>query len=123
MRVAHLVFMAMLPLTWYGTAADAAEKIDLSVFYVGNPSTPRGKSYTAFLSQSFRRVEAAERRGFDPKKAAGFDVVLLDWSQSDRQAKAQSPLGPKDAWNKPTVLLGSAGLLLAEVWKIHGAIG
>ena len=104
-------------------AAEATEKKDLSVLYVGNLTTPRGKSYTAFLSKRFRRVENAERVGFDPHKAAAFDVVLLDWSQRDRQEKSAPPLGPKAAWNKPTVLLGSAGLLLAEKWQIHGAIG
>lgn len=123
MRATCVAFMALLWLTSCSTTAEAAEKINLSVFYVGNLSTPRGKHYTAFLGKAFRRVEAAERKGFDPRKAAEFDVVLLDWSQRDRQEKAPPPLGPKDGWNKPTVLLGSAGLLLAEAWQIHGAIG
>jgi hypothetical protein len=115
--------MAMLCLAWQSLAAEATKKIDLSVLYVGNVVTQRGKSYTAFLSKRFRRVESVERVGFDPQKAAAFDVVLLDWSQRHRQEKSAPPLGPKAAWNKPTVLLGSARLLLAEKWEIHGAIG
>jgi hypothetical protein len=121
MRAAYLVFLALVWLTSWGAPAEAAKKGDLSIFYIGNVSTPRGKSYVEFLSQSFRRVEAAERKAFDPHKAADFDVVLLDWSQGERQEKPA--LGNKDAWNKPTVLLGSNGLLLAEAWQIHGAIG
>ena len=123
MRTASFVLMAMLSLTSQSLAAEATKKKDLSVLYVGNVTTPRGKSYTAFLSKRFRRVENAERVGFDPQKAAAFDVVLLDWSQRDRKEKSPPPLGPKADWNKPTVLLGSAGLLLAEKWEIHGAIG
>jgi hypothetical protein len=113
--------MVVLCLNSNGRGAEEAKKSDLSILYIGNVSTPRGKSYTAFLSRSFRRVAAVERREFDPRKAAEFDVVLLDWSQRERQEK--QPLGPKDAWSKPTVLLGSAGLLLADAWQIHGAIG
>jgi hypothetical protein len=113
----------MLVLTSSSTAADVAEKINLSVAYIGKVSTPRGQSYTAFLRKTFRRVEVADRVGFDPRKAAAFDVVLLDWSQQDRQEKSLPPLGAKDSWNKPTVLLGSTGLWLAEAWEIHGAIG
>jgi hypothetical protein len=113
--------MAVLCLNSYGRAAEEGKKSDLSILYIGNVSTPRGKSYIAFLNRSFRRVAAVERKEFDPRKAAEFDVVLLDWSQSERQEKPA--LGTKDAWNKPTVLLGSAGLLLAEPWQIHGAIG
>ena len=121
MRNACFVLMTVLFLNSYCLAAEMAKKSDLSILYVGNVSTPRGKSYTVFLSKSFRRVAAVERKEFDPRKAVEFDVVLLDWSQRERQEK--QPLGPKDAWNKPTVLLGSAGLLLAEPWQIHGAIG
>jgi hypothetical protein len=75
------------------------------------------------LRKHFRQVQAAERKGFEPRRAADFDVALLDWSQSDRGDGKASPLGPKDSWTRPTVLLGSAGLLLAEAWEIHGAIG
>ena len=53
--------------------------------------------------------------------------VLLDWSQSDvdlaKMAEITSPLGPRDQWTKPTVLLGSAGLLLAGPWELIGSYG
>jgi hypothetical protein len=53
--------------------------------------------------------------------------VLLDWSQSDvdlaKMAELESPLGPREKWNTPTVLLGSAGLLLAAPWELIGSYG
>src|SRR5258707_151095 len=108
------VAIVTFALTACTAVAEQAKKVDLSVLYVGNASTPRAKAYADFLGQHFRKVETAERQRFDPKRAEPFDVVVLDWSQQDRPAKPTSPFGSKDAWNKPTVLLGSAGLLLAE---------
>jgi hypothetical protein len=78
-------------------------------------------AYAKFLAAHFHHTKSDDRNGFDPERAKGFDVVLLDWPQGERDVK--SPLGPKDAWAKPTVLLGSAGLLLAKAWQVHGAVG
>src|SRR5262245_21708139 len=108
MRRPVLVLLALLGT---GVSARAGEKSDLRVLYVGGASSPRGQAYAQFLAAHFRHAEAAGRDGFDPARARAFDVVLLDWSQDDRDDKL--PLGPKDTWAKPTVLLGSAGLLLA----------
>jgi hypothetical protein len=117
------LLLGSLALLALGTVTRAGEpaKSDLRVLYVGEPSSPRGEAYAKFLAAHFRHAEAADRDGFDPGRAKAFDVVLLDWPQSEREVK--SPLGPKDSWAKPTVLLGSAGLLLAQAWEVHGAIG
>ena len=128
MRLAFLAPAAVFGLAACGAAMGAEKKIELSVLYVGNASTPRGKGYAELLRRHFRRVAAEERKRFDPRQAAAVDVVVLDWSQGDRPqgnrpGKPASPLGPLAAWDKPTVLLGSAGLLLAEAWEINGAIG
>ena len=37
--------------------------------------------------------------------------------------KLKTPLGLRDEWEKPTVLLGSAGLNLAVAWKLKGGSG
>ena len=103
------------------TQAGEPAKSELRVLYVGTPSSPRGEAYAKFLAAHFRHAEAAARDGFDPARAEAFDVVLLDWPQSEREAKP--PLGPRGSWARPTVLLGSAGLLLATAWEVHGAIG
>jgi hypothetical protein len=118
-----IVLGCLVPVLPVASAGEGTKPQALSVLYVGNAATPRGREYAAFLQKHFRKAAAAERNGFDPKQAAAFDVVLLDWSQGERPEKPMSPLGPREAWDKPTVLLGSAGLLLAEAWDIHGGIG
>jgi hypothetical protein len=118
-----IAIIAALASTLWSLAGEPEKKTNLSVLYVGNSSMPRGRAYAEFLGKHFRKVEAVERKGFDAQRAEPFDVVVLDWSQGDRPEKPTSPLGPKKAWGKPTVLLGSAGLLLAEAWEIVGTIG
>jgi hypothetical protein len=122
MRQVQITFVALLALAG-PAAAGPPGKADLRVLYLGSPDTPRGKAYARFLGEHFRRAESAARVGFDPKRARDFDVVLLDWPQEERPARPSSPLGPREAWGRPTVLLGSAGLMLAEAWEVHGAIG
>lgn len=116
----------LLGLAWTGVVQPPG-KIELHVLYIGPSTTSRGKAYAEFLHQHFRHVEVTERRGFDPARAKTFDVVLLDWSQDEREGKwnerPASSLGPQQAWGKPTVLLGSAGLLQAEAWEVLGTIG
>jgi hypothetical protein len=78
------------------------------------------------LKGHFTKVESAPREGFRPQSANDFDVVLLDWPQSDlvrEQRAGTCPLGKREDWAKPTVLLGSAGLNLAVAWKIYGGSG
>ena len=105
----------------------AAEQIDLRVLYLGNAGTPRAASYESFLTERFLDVDGAGRDGFDPLAAGEYDVVLLDWSQQDvdimHMDAIGSPLGPREAWTTPTVLLGSAGLLIASPWRTNGAYG
>ena len=104
----------------------AVELRDLKVLYVGNATSARAADFKAFLNTNVARVEVANRAGFDPSKASQFDVVLLEWSQSDSRGEfppKKSPLGERNAWTKPTVLLGSAGLHMAIVWDVHGGFG
>ncbi len=122
MRQAVVCLAMFLGLAGAGEAG-APQKINLAVLYVGTPSTPRAQAYLHFLTQHFRQAAVAQRMGFRAEQARPYDVVLLDWSQDERPTKPTSPLGSRESWGKPTVLLGSAGLLLAEAWDIHGAIG
>jgi hypothetical protein len=112
-----LLFLGLCP---------AAELRDLKVLYVGNPSSARAADFKAFLGTNVAKVTVAARVGFDPALASQFDVVLLDWPQSESQGHfppKESPLGSRDAWVKPTVLLGSAGLHMAIVWEVKGGFG
>lgn len=105
-------------------ACPATELRDLKVLYVGN--NPRAKDFQSFLAPKVARIELANRANFNPATVAAFDVVILDWPQSENQdiRKAlTSPFGKRESWNKPTVLLGSAGLHIAMVWDVHGGAG
>src|SRR5688572_5122584 len=96
---------------------------ELKILYVGSE---RAESFTSFLKGKVAQVEARERKDFKPADATPFDVVLLDWPQGEEtreMRKLTSPLGRRDAWHKPTVLLGSAGLNLAVAWKLKGGSG
>jgi hypothetical protein len=115
---------------------DAAGTRRLKVQYIGNTDTDRGRSYAKFLSDTFDLAGAVDRKTFDPNLPAAVDVVVLDWSQSDidhtvnpasqrsgPESDVKSPLGERSRWTKPTVLLGSAGHLLAAPWQVFGGSG
>ena len=117
-----IFFLALL----FPGLCPAAELRDLKVLYVGNATSARAADFKAFLGTNVARVAVAARVGFDPALANEFDVVLLDWPQSESQGNfppRKSPLGGRDAWVKPTVLLGSAGLHMAIVWDVKGGFG
>lgn len=127
-------FLAAIPLAAIasfaapGIAQDEAPKRQpLRVLYVGNEGSERAASYRDFLAQHFEVARTSARDGFDAATAGGFDVVLLDWSQRDvdimKMRELRSPLGPREAWRKPLVLLGSAGLLLGGTWNLVGTYG
>ena len=120
------ILAAVIGLMFSLTASQGAELSKLKVLYVGTPGTERARQVVAFLQDKVAHVEAASRRGFDPREAAAFDVVMLDWPQEGRQEqywKEPAPLGDRQSWSKPTVLLGSAGLNLAVVWQVRGGAG
>lgn len=103
--------------------ASAAETVlPLRVLYIGQ----RPAEFAPLLKAHFAKVQTVARDQFQPKQADDFDVVLLDWPQSHAMRGAWldgSPLGRREDWKKPTVLLGSAGLNLAVAWKLHGGSG
>lgn len=92
------------------------------VLYIGHRAT----DFVPFLQKYFTKVEAVPLDKFVPSQAKDFDVVLLDWPQSGTTRGNWldgAPLGNRENWNKPTVLLGSAGLNLAVAWKLKGGSG
>ena len=109
------------------SAAVAAELPKIKVLYLADVGTPRAKSFENFLQQHVGQVAVAPRDGFKRAEVENVDVVLLDWPQSSRTEdewkERHSPLGPRNEWTKPTVLLGSAGLNLAVVWKVRAGSG
>ncbi len=91
------------------------------VLYVGQ----RAQDFEPFLKEHFVEVKCIPRDEFQVSQANGYDVVLLDWPQTGMQGAwlGPCPLGKREMWNKPTVLLGSAGLNLAVAWKLKGGSG
>jgi hypothetical protein len=93
------------------------------VIYIGE----RASEFEPFLKQHFAKVLVVTRKAFEAAPARDFDVALLDWPQGEEERQTrvagQSPLGQREAWGKPTVLLGSAGLNLAVAWKLKGGSG
>jgi hypothetical protein len=122
-RWAVLLALAVAGL-WGARGAAGEPVLPLRVLYVGNLKDSRAGDYEAFLKRRFKKAAVAERARFDPAAARDADVVLLDWSQSETNVReAKSPFGKLEDWHKPTVLLGSAGLLLAGQWQIIGGAG
>ena len=104
------------------SAYPAESPLPLRVLYIGH----RASEFVPFLGPHFAKVESTPRESFQPQAAKGFDVVLLDWPQSEVARQERLGLGPlnrREEWSKPTVLLGSAGLNLAVVWKVKGGAG
>jgi hypothetical protein len=104
----------------------AAEEspLPLRVLYVGNSKSPRAGHFARFLNKHFVKATVVDREAFQAQAARDTDVVIFDWSQSDGDlGKASIPLGRLEDWSKPTVLLNSAGLLVAGHWQLIGGAG
>lgn len=121
-------FITVLAASSLGLSSQAQEHADLRVLFVGDDEE-RAVVFTEFLGDHFENVERAKRTGFNPDMAGDFDVVMLDWSQREidyqngGMAALESPLGARDSWDTPTVLIGSAGLLIAAPWQTSGSYG
>ena len=121
-RSVFALFSAFLLLN----AGMGAEALDLKVLYLGNAKSARAEEFRSFLSAKVARVGVTNRVGFDPALAKDYDVVLVDWPQSESRDEfppKKSPLGELKDWVKPTVFLGSAGLHMAIVWDVKGGFG
>src|SRR5688572_5443412 len=108
MRAFPLILLILLAGVLQASAADLKK---LSVLYIADQTGARTESFKKFLDTHVAKYEITKRQGFDPAKAKPFDVVLLDWHQGENteaERKQPCPLGDRNAWNKPTVLLGSA---------------
>ena len=107
-------------------AIHASDLKSLSVLYIGDTGTPRAANFSNFIRTNVNKFESTARKGFNPAKAENFDVVVLDWPQGGDDGFRQNPtgpIGPREKWQKPMVLVGSAGLNLAVVWKVRGGSG
>ena len=107
-------------------SADApGNKLPLSILYLGSQQDQqRSDAFVEYLSSRFTRCLGVTRDGFHREMLTDIDVVILDWSQRERRSKKyESPLGSVESWETPTVLLGSAGHLIAGPWSVIGGSG
>jgi hypothetical protein len=112
-------------------AQDPARNPKLDVAFVGTAGSERTADFVAFLERQFGKVHFVDRTQCTPADFAKADVVLLDWDQqqgviewmNDRKKVPVCPLGARKDWDKPTVLLGSAGLNVSAVWGTCGSYG
>jgi hypothetical protein len=121
MSVSLMMLTAMM-----SPVAGARELREMKLLYVGDAVTARAAAFADFLRGHAAAVDVAERRTFGPRTADGYDAVLLDWPQGPEtrdMRKLAAPLGKREAWGRPTVLLGSAGLNLAVAWQLKGGAG
>ncbi len=118
------VFLLLL-LASSATPALADGKLPLRILYLGNDQN-RSRDFGDFFNQHFSFATAQTHADFDRDEfdRQQFDVVVIDWSQRETSsADAVSPVGDREAWSTPTVLLGSAGHLLAAAWEVAGGSG
>ena len=112
-------------------AQDRALNPALQVAFVGALQQDRAKDFVQFLRAHFTRVDVVERSTCTPAQLRGADVVVLDWPQQgavsdwirEKPRTRFNPLGELARWDRPTVLLGSAGLNAAADWGLPGTFG
>jgi hypothetical protein len=105
-------------------AQDAPERLPHKVTILGDEDK-RTEDFAALLRQRFADVKV-EKHGVDPATLRARDVVVLDWKQSVealRKGDMHCPLGEREEWTTPAVLIGSAGLMLACCWDVLGGFG
>jgi len=121
----------VLALSLSALAQDRSFNPALHVAFVGDLQSERGADFVKFLREQFARVDAVERSTTTPGQLRTADIVVLDWPQAegvmlwleDKQKARHSPLGDLARWDRPTVLIGSAGLNLAGSWNLPGTHG
>lgn len=119
-----MVVCAALALSAVVGAQELARRSTLRVLYVGEADrTDRTTAFESFLRERFADVRTVTHAELTHEAAGQADVVLLDWHQGGQFPPARSPLGSREEWSRPTVLLGSAGLLTACAWEVFGGSG
>ena len=120
-----LRFLVLLVIIASTNFVVAGDKLPLRVLYLGN-DLQRSSDFEKFLEEHFVFAMAQSHDAFAREVLVkqDIDVVVLDWSQRETNSKdAVSPLGDRETWSTPTVLLGSAGHLLSAAWEVAGGSG
>lgn len=131
------MFRALL-LSVLCAALSAADLAKLRVTYLTDDNRPgRTAAFTSWLTPLVRSITVVTYNRTNTPPVDTFmesDVVLLDWNQStlhdetednwgEQAARFPIPLGKRETWSTPTVLLGSAGLMVGHAWRVGGDRG
>lgn len=137
----HIPEMSMfrsLLLFVFCAALSAADLAKLRVTLLTDDNRPgRVAAFTSWLTPLVRSVTVVSYNRMNTPSADAFlgsDVVLLDWDQKtlddgtadnwgEQAARFPIPLGRRETWSTPTVLLGSAGLMVGHAWRVGGDRG
>lgn len=104
--------------------AQAPDRLPQRLLFVGEKAhEARLREFADFLTPRFAKVTTTTHAEFRAAMTNDVDVVLLDWHQGGDLDRTRSPLGELEAWDKPLVLLGSAGLNTAVAWNVFGGVG
>jgi len=126
---AHLAFAGASQSDTERASSNAAgDRLPLRVMYVGTLDSPRGKAFVSFLGRHFATVRTAPLDRQKPVRPRDVDVVLLDRPADpaedyDAQKPRPSPLGHREAWELPLVLLGGAVPTHTARWALKGHWG
>jgi len=133
-----LFWLSLLLISSLPSLLPAAELANLRVLFVTDDRIPgRTAAFTTWLKPLVKSVEVVTfSLTKTPAKEVftAADVVLLDWETSsahdeshdpwtEQAARFPNPLGAREAWSTPTVLLGYAGLMASITWRVAGQNG
>ena len=96
-----------------GASPAVDEKLELSVLYAGDPTSPRTAAFSELLAEHFITVEAIALHDLTAESARPFDVVVADWKRRhaggsyDSDARPGYTLPP--GFEKPVVMIGAVG--------------
>lgn len=118
---------------------DAADLKALKVALVTDDARPgRSQAFRDWLTplvETFTVITYSKTESPDRATLSAHDVIILDWDQralregdpdvswGDHAARFPNPLGQREAWNMPTVLVGSSGLMVGFSWAVAGNRG
>lgn len=133
----HFRLLIIVLLSSSGILA-AADLKNLRIVYLTDGLRPgRSEAFSAWLTplaRSFTIVTYSRTKTPTAGELAQGDVVMLDWDQAslrddtrdswpEQAARFPNPLGKRATWGTPTVLLGSAGLMVSHTWAVAGDRG
>ncbi len=120
-QVSTTLLLCSLP----AAAQEGSAAPPLDLLYVSDgTSAARAQAFESFLGQRFSSVATADHESVTRADLEAADVVLLDWSmERGEMPPERSPLGTREEWGRPTVLLGCAGLHHACAWEVAGGSG